>query len=153
MKRAGQVVIFEFPQTNFESRKSRPALLVAQLPGDYDDWLISMISSQTHQYIQGLDEIIRPDNTDFIKSGLKVESVIRVARIAVVAGDILLGTIGEISTERLTRIRNNLSQWIRTGKVADSLPDEDAADNETSVPTGESESETLPKRENGNGES
>jgi len=117
MKQAGQVVIFKFPQTNLEYRKPRPALLVAQLPGDYDDWLISMISSQTNQYIEGLDEIIGPDSSDFTKSGLKVESVIRVARIAVVSGEILMGTIGEITSERLKKIRNKLSNWIRTGKV------------------------------------
>ena len=117
MKRAGQIVIFKFPQTNLEYRKPRPALLVARVPGDYDDWLISMITSQTHHYIEGLDEIVEPDAPDFKNSGLKDESVIRVARLAVVSGDILEGAIGEISTERLARVRDNLSRWIKMGEL------------------------------------
>lgn len=37
MKRAGQTVLFNFPQTDFERGKLRPALLLARVPGDYDD--------------------------------------------------------------------------------------------------------------------
>ena len=95
-----------------------------------------MISSKLHQYIEGLDEIIKPDSPDFIQSGLRTGSVIRVTRIAVVAGDILMGTIGEISPGRLTKIRNNLSQWIRSG----SLPWQETTNNETEDET------TLPGR-------
>jgi mRNA interferase MazF len=45
MKEAGQVVVFRFPQTDLEEVKLRPALLIGKLPGNYDDWLICMISS------------------------------------------------------------------------------------------------------------
>ena len=114
MKRAGQVVLFNFPQTDFASSKIRPALLLARLPGGYDDWLICMISSQMHQYIDGLDDIIRPDTDDFGQSGLKAECVFRVSRIAVATDDVLEGTIGEISQERLRRIRDNLARWIKS---------------------------------------
>ena len=80
MKEAGQVVVFRFPQTDLEEGKLRPALLLGKLPGEFDDWLICMISSQTRQYISGFDEIIEENDTDFAESGLKVTSVIRVGR-------------------------------------------------------------------------
>jgi mRNA interferase MazF len=114
MRKTGQLVLFKFPQTDLAAGKPRPALILAKLPGKYDDWLIRMISSQTHQYVDGVDEIILPDSTDFIQSGLKHASVIRVSRLAVVAESILLGTIGEISSERLMRIKNNLVNWIKS---------------------------------------
>lgn len=60
-----------------------------------------MIYSKLHQYIEGLDEIIKPDSSDFIQSGLRTGSVIRVTRIAVVAGDILMGTVGEVSPMKI----------------------------------------------------
>lgn len=104
MKKAGQIVLFRFPQTNLEEGKLRPALLLGKLPGDYEDWLICMISSQSHQYISGFDELVRENDDDFVLSGLKIPSVIRVGRLAVVSGDTLLGAIGEISQERLERI-------------------------------------------------
>jgi len=112
MKKAGQVVVFRFPQTNLEEGKLRPALLLGKLPGEYDDWLICMISSQIRQYISGFDEIINDSDKDFGESGLKVTSVIRVGRLAVVSGEILLGAIGQISSERLNRVKNHLSDWL-----------------------------------------
>jgi mRNA interferase MazF len=112
MKQAGQIVLFRFPQTDMGEGKVRPALLLGKLPGDYDDWLICMVSSQIRQYIAGFDETIQDNDSDFSNSGLKVTSVIRVTRLAVVSADILLGSIGQISNERLNRIKKNLSEWI-----------------------------------------
>jgi len=114
MKKAGQIVLFNYPQTDFVNSKLRPALLLAKLPGGYDDWLVCMISSQTSQYIEGLDDIIQYDAEDFVRTGLKTESVFRVSRIAVAAEGILEGAIGVISLERLKRIRDNLANWIKS---------------------------------------
>ena len=94
MKEAGQIVVFRFPQNDLEQGKLRPALLLGKLPGNYEDWLICMISSVTHQYTEGFDEIVQEEDNDFGESGLKVTSVIRVGRLAVVAGDVLIGAIG-----------------------------------------------------------
>lgn len=71
-----------------------------------------MISSQTRQYIQGFDEIVQASESDFATSGLKVPSVIRVGRLAVVDGGMLLGAIGEIDSSRLQRIKKHLADWI-----------------------------------------
>ena len=62
-------------------------------------------------YIPEFDEIVREEGSDFGTSGLRVVSVIRVGRLAVVA-DILLGAVGEIATDRLQRIKTRLSQWL-----------------------------------------
>jgi mRNA interferase MazF len=112
MKLAGQVVLFRFPQTDLISGKLRPALLIQRAPGPHDDWLICMISSQTQQFIPDFDEIVEEDSEDFAKSGLKVPSVIRIGRLAVVDGTVLLGVLGEISMERLHKIRNRLAAWL-----------------------------------------
>jgi len=70
MKQAGQIVLFRFPHTDLEEGKLRPALLLGQLPGEYDDWLICMISSQIRHYLPDFDEIVREDDSDFTSSGL-----------------------------------------------------------------------------------
>jgi hypothetical protein len=36
----GQVVLFRFPQTDQTEGSLRPALVLRQLPGQYNDWLI-----------------------------------------------------------------------------------------------------------------
>ena len=112
MKRAGQVVLFRFPRVDLRGGKLRPALLLARLPGVYDDWLICMISTQLHQVVKGFDEIVDRHDPDFVDSGLKQPSVIRLGRLAVVSGDNLLGAIGAIAPERLNRLRQRLANWI-----------------------------------------
>jgi mRNA interferase MazF len=80
----GQVVLFRFPQTDQTIGKLRPALVIRQLPSFYHDWLICMISSQLDQEIPGFDEIITPKDPDFNQTGLKLPSLIRISRLAVV---------------------------------------------------------------------
>ncbi|MCK4543183.1 MAG: type II toxin-antitoxin system PemK/MazF family toxin [Spirochaetales bacterium] len=113
MIQEGQIVLFRFPQTNQSSGKLRPALVLCKLPGPYEDWLICMISTQLSQQIDGFDELIRPGDQDLNYSGLKAPSLFRISRLAVVEKSILLGAIGEISTERLSLIKTSLSHWIK----------------------------------------
>jgi len=112
MKTPGQVVVFRFPQTDLTAGKIRPAIVLGKVPGKYDDWLVCMISSQIRHYIAGFDEIVKTEDDDFDSSGLKVTSVIRTARLAVVGEETLLGTIGQISALRLQRLKRNLSAWL-----------------------------------------
>ncbi|NOZ50475.1 MAG: type II toxin-antitoxin system PemK/MazF family toxin [Chloroflexi bacterium] len=112
MKYSGQIVLFKFPQTDLAQGKPRPALLIGKLPGQYDDWLICMITTQSRHYIQGFDEFIQTHDSDFSISGLKEPSVIRVGRIAVVDGSLLLGAVGEIDVDRLQRLKRHLADWI-----------------------------------------
>lgn len=112
MKEPGQIVLFRFPRTDLAEGKLRPALLLSEVPGPYEDWLICMISSQMHQRIDGFDELVEEDDKDFSRSGLKVPSVIRIGRLAVVEGTMLEGKIGTISPERMRRIRRRLAEWI-----------------------------------------
>ena len=99
----GQLVLFRFPQTDQTAGKLRPALVLRRLPGQHNDWLICMISSNLDQEVPEFDEVITPDDLDFKESGVKV---------AVVDGGILLGKLGQIDTQRLIRIRHKLSHWI-----------------------------------------
>ena len=73
-----------------------------------------MISTQTRQTILGIDEAISISDSDFSQSGLKNDSIIRLTRLAVVSDSIFLGTTGEISPERLEKLKNKLAHWIKT---------------------------------------
>jgi mRNA interferase MazF len=112
MRSAGDIVLFRFPQTDLADDKLHPALLLGKLPGEYDDWLTCMISSQTRHYLPNFDEIVHEGDSDFAQSGLKLESVIRVGRLAVIEGESLLGEVGKISNERLKRVKSHLADWI-----------------------------------------
>jgi len=60
-----------------------------------------MVSPQIRRCIPGFDEVVRETDADFAASGLKLTSVVRVGRLAVVESEILLGAIGQIASERL----------------------------------------------------
>ncbi len=112
MKKAGQVAVVQFPTIALNEGKPRPVLLIAPLPGPHEDWLVSMFSTQLQQTLEGFDEILDETQSDFQASGLKVASVIRIARLAVVPANMLVGSIGDISPERLQRIQQKLAAWI-----------------------------------------
>jgi mRNA interferase MazF len=112
MIRDGQIVLFSFPQTDQTAGSLRPALVIRGLPGRRDDWLVCMISTRLHQRVEGLDEVVAEADPEFSASGLRRASVIRVTRLAVVAGEILHGSIGRLSGRRLQSIRTRLAHWI-----------------------------------------
>ena len=90
----------------------RPALLLAKLPANQNDWLVCMISSQIRQAISGVDDIIETSDADFSQTGLKTASAVRLTRLAVVEETIFVGTTGEISAKRLAKLKKQLSEWI-----------------------------------------
>ncbi|MGZ8238423.1 MAG: type II toxin-antitoxin system PemK/MazF family toxin [Methylobacter sp.] len=109
----GQIVLFRFPQADQKGGKLRPALVLRKLPGKFDDWLICMISSQLHQVIPELDEVIDSEEPDFRQTGLKQSSLIRISRLAVVNREILIGKLGVVDANRLITIKTNLVNWIQ----------------------------------------
>lgn len=111
MKRAGQIALTRFPFTNLQGAKLRPVVLIKQATR-FDDWLVCMITSQLDQADPDLDEVISSGSPDFAASGLKVDSAIRLTRLAVIDGQRLAGSIGAISDERLVAVRKRLARWI-----------------------------------------
>ena len=112
MRRPGQVALLRFPQADLAAGKLRPVLLVCRAPGPYDDWLVCMVSSQLRQSVDGFDEVIENADEDFARSGLKTASVLRISRLAVVDGAVLLGAVGSVGPERLRRVRARLARWL-----------------------------------------
>ena len=114
MKRAGQIVLTPFPYSDLSAAKLRPVLMLRQATR-FDDWLVCMVSSQMQQVEADLDEVLTPADTDFTNSGLKVSSVLRLSRLAVLDGSLLLGSIGAISEERLVSVQQRLARWVASG--------------------------------------
>lgn len=112
MKQAGQIALMPFPYTNLASSKTRPVLLLKRLDQHKDDWLVCMISSQLHQLQPELDWILTPEDSEFSASGLRVASLFRLSRIAILDGALLIGKLGEIPEHRLNELQQRLANWI-----------------------------------------
>ncbi len=112
MKAAGQIALTPFPNTYLSHPKLRPVLLICKASVRYDDWLVCMVSSQLQQFEPELDEFIRTDDSEYAATGLKVSSVLRVTRLAVLQTDLMVGLLGEISQPRLKTVTQRIARWI-----------------------------------------
>lgn len=113
MIREGQIALFRFPYPDRAQGKIRPVLVLCRVPGYYDDWLVCLITSRLEQAIAEFDEVIARDDPDYLESGLKKPSLIRVGRLAVVIGKDRIGGLGQIDNARLLRIKQRVCQWIQ----------------------------------------
>jgi len=88
---AGEVVVLPFPQTNLQSGKRRPALVVAELVGD--DLVLCQITrrARTDGYSIPLGL------ADFERGRLAVDSFIRANRLFTVDQSVILYAAGPLS--------------------------------------------------------
>ena len=109
----GDIVLTPIPQAD-ERVKNRPALFLRAMP-PYGDALVCGISTQLHQKVAGLDEIVSAQDDDLALSGLVAESLIRLGFLAVIPQSRLIGSIGSISLDRHRRLLENLSRYLVAG--------------------------------------
>ncbi len=109
---SGAVSLVRFPQSDLTRGKLRPVVLLAQLPGPYEDWLVCALSSRVHARIPDWDEVIEAADEDFPGSGLKLPSLIRLSKLAALHSSILEGVLGRISEVRLRRLLKRLSRFL-----------------------------------------
>lgn len=94
----GEVVVIPFPFTDFSQSKRRPALVLAQLPGD--DLILCLITSQLTRDSDAI--LLR--NQDFMMGALKQESYIRPNRLITADDAIVIRSVGQISTIRMQQV-------------------------------------------------
>lgn len=92
--------------------KNRPVILLRRMP-PFQDFLVCGISTQLHNEVPGLDELITPADPDFRSSGLKTVSLIRVGFLAVQPQSAFKGRIGNVSSARVNRLLTRLSDFLR----------------------------------------
>ena len=106
----GDVVLTPLPQADSKV-KNRPAVILRVMPR-YGDLLVCGVSSQVHQAVAGFDETLQPGDSDFVGSGLKQASVIRLGFLVVLPAANFIGSIGAIGSERHERLLERLARYI-----------------------------------------
>ncbi|MDP3070570.1 MAG: hypothetical protein Q8N18_09790 [Opitutaceae bacterium] len=109
--KSGEVVIARLWQAD-DGMKLGPAILLCRL-APFGDWLVCGVSSQVRHHVPDFDELIGPDADDFVKSGLRQPSLIRLGFLGTVTKAQVGGDLGEISPARLQRLRQNLSRLLQ----------------------------------------
>jgi mRNA interferase MazF len=106
----GSIALTPIPQAD-GNVKNRPVILLRTMP-PYQDWLICGISTKLNQRVIGFDEIIAPEDIDFVSSGLKSKSLIRLGFLSISPRRDIIGSIGSISPDRHRRLLKNLSEYL-----------------------------------------
>ncbi len=109
----GDVVLIPLTQFGGVTPKLRPALLVALLPGPYQNLLLCGISTQLQHLQANWDELVQTADADFASSGLHRDSVIRLSYLYAADSSEIAGVIGSIDSSRLQRLRQRLSDHLR----------------------------------------
>jgi len=106
----GDVILTPVPQAD-GLVKNRPAIILREMP-PYKDLLVCGVSTQLHQQVKDFDDVISPSDTDFAKSGVTSESLIRLGFLAVLPRSRILGSVGAISLDRRKRLLKRLSDYL-----------------------------------------
>ncbi len=97
----GDIIIVSFPFANLISYKARPAVVIAETPDEYKDVLVSLITSVIPQQLNSLQIKLTSDRTN----NLKVDSVIKVYRIATIENNKIIAVIGKLNKEQLKEFK------------------------------------------------
>ncbi len=100
----GEVVVLPFPQTNLQSGKRRPALVVADLKGD--DLILCQITSQFRSDGYSVPLAV----VDFERGRLTVESFIRPNRLFTVEQSVILYAVGKVKDFKLREVRAKIRE-------------------------------------------
>ena len=100
----GEVVVLPFPQTNLQSGKRRPALVVANLVGD--DLILCQITSRARS--DGYSVPLAA--ADFARGRLEVDSFIRSNRLFTVEKSVILYAAGKITDAKLQEAKAKIRQ-------------------------------------------
>ena len=96
---AGEVVVLPLPQTDLSPGKRRPALVVADLPGD--DVILCQITSQSRA--DDFEVPLRAN--DFVQGRLQTDSFIRSHRLFTVDHAKILYSAGRVNGSKLEEVR------------------------------------------------
>jgi len=108
MPKQGTIVLVPFPFSDLSATKVRPAVVLSSVKHG-DDIVFAFVSSGSARS-ENFDILIKPSDQNFSKTGLKTNSVIRVAKLATLDRKIVLGEIGSLGPEHLKQVKTSLKK-------------------------------------------
>ncbi|MEM6427879.1 MAG: type II toxin-antitoxin system PemK/MazF family toxin [Deinococcota bacterium] len=106
----GDVVLVPLPQVDGQL-KVRPCLVLRVLP-PFNDLLVCGISTQLQHEVKGFDDVVLASDRDFIQSGLRATSLIRLGFLGVIPTSQIAGSIGSIDSQRHQNLLKRLANFL-----------------------------------------
>ena len=105
---SGKVVLVPFPFDDLTGTKVRPAICLTEPIGPHRHIVVAFITSRVQTTALDTDISVRPQDPDFVKTGLRVPSTICLPRLMTIASSTVLRELGALSDSLLAEIRLRL---------------------------------------------
>ncbi len=106
-----KIVLVPFPFDDLSASKVRPALCLTNSIGEYRHVIVAFITSQQPNDISNTDVMIEAADSDFVTTGLRVTSVLRLHRLTTLPMSLIQRELGSLSaslrkqfTAKLTKL-------------------------------------------------
>ncbi|MCD6599821.1 MAG: type II toxin-antitoxin system PemK/MazF family toxin [Dehalococcoidia bacterium] len=96
----GKMILVPFPFTDLTTAKLRPALVIYE---GKKDVVIAFVSSKAPSAISDVDVLITKKQAGFSKTGLKLDSVIKLDKIATMLKDLIVGELDKDLRQEVNR--------------------------------------------------
>ncbi len=96
----GDIVLISFPFTDLTGVKARPAVILMETEQDVT---VAFVASQLKWQTQ-FDILLKPSS----KNGLKVNSLIRLTKLATIDKQLVLGELGKLTLVQITLLNSQL---------------------------------------------
>jgi mRNA interferase MazF len=105
----GRIVLVPFPFTDLTAAKLRPALILHE---GKEDVVVAFISSKVQSKLYEADVLVSGKNAGFKGSGLKVDSLIKLDKIATILKDLVVGELGELDEQGKREVNRKLRKML-----------------------------------------
>lgn len=106
----GDIILVPFPYTDFTATKLRPAIVLLD---NGPDVVVAFISSNIPENLSPADIVLTRSTLEFLRTGLKTDSVIRLDKITTIIKTMVAGTIGELSDEIRAEVNRKMAELYR----------------------------------------
>ena len=104
----GKIVLIQFPFDDLSSSKVRPAYCLTNAIGIYKHIIFALITSRIPEKTFDTDIILQPEVPDFISSGLRQSSTLRLDHLVTLRQSLIKRELGILSPETQSSIADIL---------------------------------------------
>lgn len=109
----GDIILIDFPFTTSDKSKVQPAVVIALTQDKYRDIVICAISSVVPKKISHREILIKKSDDAFSASGLRVNSVVKIDRIATLRRQDVITKIGKCTPDLWQKVVDKFRNLIK----------------------------------------
>ncbi|MEO8819257.1 MAG: type II toxin-antitoxin system PemK/MazF family toxin [Ginsengibacter sp.] len=107
-----KIVLTDFPFDNFSESKLRPALCLTNPVSKHRQIVLAGITSNLQNANEITDVIIQKNQIDFVTTGLKVSSVIKIHRLLTASDKIIRKVIGNLPESYHSEVYEKIKNYL-----------------------------------------